>query len=253
MTANFMKNIQSDSAGVCRAAAEAIVTLAGQRVQAMRRFSIALAGGSTPKEAYKLLAEAPLVNKMPWQATRIYFGDERHVKQDQPESNYRMAYEAMLKDVPINIDNVFPMSTDNEEPSLCAEWYEDMLRMQFQRRMDDFPALDLILLGIGPDGHTASLFPGTPAAAERQRWVTWCDPVATNPDIKPPVKRITLTAPVIWHAANVFVMAVGKEKTPVIEKIWAEAEPTDPPVSRLLRQCRGDVTFFMDKAAAGNV
>jgi len=249
---NVVKQVLSDSGTVARQAAEAIVTLAQQRVNSGGRFHLALAGGSTPKAAYTLLSVSPLFQKMPWEQTKIYFGDERHVSHDHPDSNYRMAFEAMLKAIPPGLENVYPIPTDHEDVEICAEFYEDLLRVQFQRRSDDIPRFDLILLGIGADGHTASLFPGTPAAAERKRWVTWCDPAAANPEIKPAVKRITITAPVIWEAAHVMVLATGAEKTPVLAKIFDENEPVNPPVSRLLRQCKGQVSFFVDRAAAGN-
>lgn len=248
---NFKKHVLSDPAAVGRAAAEHIVSLAQERTGEVGRFNIALSGGSTPQVTYGQLACEPLVRKMPWQQTKIYFGDERHVKPDSPDSNYRMAYEALLKHVSIPTENVYPILTDNDDIAACAEWYEDLLRVQFQRRTDAVPGFDLILLGIGPDGHTASLFPGTPAASELNHWVTWSDPVSVNPNVKPAVKRITITKPLIWNSARIFVLATGKEKAPVLANIFSEAEPANPPVSRLLRQCKGEVTFFLDRAAAG--
>ncbi|HYG73797.1 MAG TPA: 6-phosphogluconolactonase [Planctomycetota bacterium] len=248
---NFVRNVFTDAGTVARQAADAIVNLAQQRVKAGGRFSVALAGGSTPRAAYTLLSVSPLIQKMPWEQTKIYFGDERLVPHTHADSNYRMAYDALLKAIPPAIENVFPIPTDNDDVSLCAEFYEDLLRVHFQRRTDNLPGFDLILLGIGADGHTASLFPGTPAASETQKWVTWCDPASTNPNIKPAVKRITITAPVIWNAANVIVMATGAEKAAPLAKVFSENEPADPPIARLLRKCKGQVTFFMDREAGG--
>ena len=242
--------VSKDAASVARAAAENILALALDRVEMMGRFSIALSGGSTPKAAYALLAAEPFARKMPWEKTRIYFGDERLVPHDHADSNYRMAHEALLKHVSIPPGNVVAIPTENDDPQLCAEYYEDILKLQFQRRSDQFPSLDLVLLGVGPDGHTASLFPGTPALDEMQHWVTWCDPVAANPQIKPAVKRITITKPVIWHAANVLVLATGAEKRHVMQDVFAENDPANPPPARLLRQCRGQVTILMDQPAA---
>jgi 6-phosphogluconolactonase len=245
---NFSKNISPDAAGVSIAAAGAIVALAAETVKKKGAFTIALSGGSTPKAAYSLMALDPLIQSMPWKHTHIYFGDERMVLPEHPDSNFRMAHEAMLSKVPIPLENVFPIGTEDSVEE-CAEGYEKLLRRNFPGR--DFPSLDLVLLGIGPDGHTASLFPGTPAPKEVVKWVTTCDPNSFNPAIKPAVKRVTITSPVIWAAGNVFVLATGAEKTPMLAKIFSAAEPPDPPVSRLVRKCSGNVTFFLDTAAAG--
>ena len=247
MPVPFGKNIQQNVADVSRAAAEQLVAIAQKCVSDKQRFTIALSGGSTPRQTYALLAASPWLECMPWSATEIYFGDERHVRPDHPDSNYRMAYEAMLKSVPIPSENVFPISTVDADVRRCAEQYEQLLHLNFPKVQ--VPVFDLILLGIGPDGHTASLFPGTPAPLERERWVTWCDPVAANPNVKPAVKRITITAPVILNAKNVFVLATGAEKAPVLAGIFSEFEPRNAPVSRLLRQCDGQVVFFLDHQA----
>jgi 6-phosphogluconolactonase len=247
---NFAKRINADNAAVGRAAAEEIVALARQCAEKNGSFTIALSGGSTPKLAYSLMAADSLVKQMPWNKTRIFFGDERHVKPDHADSNFKMASEAMLKSVPIPKDNIFPISTEGTVEQ-ASDNFEKILKAQFPNPPGGFPQFDLVLLGIGPDGHTASLFPGTPAPKEMKRWVTTCDPVSANPAIKPPVKRITITSPVIWNARNVFVLATGAEKTPMLDKIFCEAEPQNPPVSRLVRKCTGWVCFFLDAAAAG--
>ena len=247
---NFIQNISPDNAAVGKAAAEEIVALAEKCAANTGSFSIALSGGSTPKLAYSLMATEPLLKRMPWKATKIFFGDERHVKPDSPDSNLRMATEAMLSKVPTPKENVFPISTEGSVEE-CADKFDKVLRAQFSNPSFGFPAFDLVLLGIGPDGHTASLFPGTPAPLEMKRWTTTCDPNSFNPAVKPAVKRITITAPVIWNAKNVFVLATGAEKTPMLAKIFSESEPPEPPVSRLVRKCSGVVTFFLDKAAAG--
>jgi 6-phosphogluconolactonase len=248
MPARFAKEIAKDANAVTKLAAEKIAETLSAAAAKKGRATIALAGGSTPKAAYALLASEPLVKKVPWDKLHIYFGDERHVRPDNPDSNYRMAHEAMLKTAPISKENVFPIATDGKDVVADAERFEKLLKANFPG--SDFPSFDLMLLGIGPDGHTASLFPGTPAPKELKKWATWCDPNSANPAIKPPVKRVTVTTPVIWNAAQIFVLATGAEKTPMLSKIFSEAEPTDPPVSRLLRQCKGTVTFFLDEPAA---
>jgi 6-phosphogluconolactonase len=245
---NFAKHVSKDAAAVGKAAADKIVATLADAAAKKGKATIALAGGSTPKACYSLMASDPLVKKVPWEQLHIYFGDERHVRPDNPDSNYRMAHEAMLKTAPVVKDQVFPIATDGKDAAADAERFEKLLRANFPGV--PFPAFDLMLLGIGPDGHTASLFPGTPAPKERQKWAVSCDPNSFNPSIKPAVKRVTITAPVIWNAANVFVLATGAEKTPMLNKIFSDNEPADPPVSRLLRECKGQVTFFLDEAAA---
>jgi len=249
--ANFNTRTVADSNAVAKAAAEAIVALAKECVAKKGSFSLALSGGSTPKTAYALMASEPLVSQMPWKQTQLYFGDERHVRPDHPDSNYRMAHESMLKTAPLPAENVFPIATDDADVVDAAKRFEKLLHGNFPNvKPGEFPSIDLMLLGIGPDGHTASLFPGTPAPKEMSNWVTWCDPNSANPAIKPPVKRVTMTTPVIWSAANVFVLATGAEKKPMLAKIFSESEPADAPVSRLLRKCKGQVTFFLDQAAS---
>ena len=245
---NFSKEVSKDSNAVCRAAAERIVSVLAAAAEKKGKATIALAGGSTPKACYALMAADPLVKKLPWSKVHIYFGDERHVPPDHPDSNYRMASESMLKVAPISRDNVFPIATDGKDVVADAERFEKLLKSNFPGV--DFPSFDLMLLGIGPDGHTASLFPGTPAPKEMTRWATWCDPNSFNPAIKPAVKRVTVTTPVIWNASQIFVLATGAEKTPMLSKIFADNEPQNAPVSRLLRKCKGTVTFFLDEAAA---
>ena len=246
--ANFAKEVSKDATAVSRAAAEKIAAVLTAAAQKNGKATIALAGGSTPKACYALMASQPLVKSLPWSKIHIYFGDERHVPHDHPDSNFRMASEAMLNIASIPKDNIVPIATDGKDAIADAERFEKVLKQKFSGT--DFPSFDLMLLGIGPDGHTASLFPGTPAPKEMTRWVTWCDPNSFNPAIKPPVKRVTMTTPVIWNAAQIFVLATGAEKTPMLSKIFSENQPQDPPVSRLLRKCKGQVTFFLDEPAA---
>jgi 6-phosphogluconolactonase len=245
---NFTKHVSKDAAAVGQTAAEKIVAQLARCAAQKGQATLALAGGSTPKVCYGLMAAEPLRSQAPWDKLRIYFGDERHVRPDHPDSNYRMAHEAMLKNAPIASEHVFPIETGGASAEADAERFEKMLRTNFPNAA--FPAFDLILLGIGPDGHTASLFPGTPAPKERGKWAVACDPNSFNPNVKPAVKRVTITAPVIWNAAHVFVLATGAEKTPMLTKIFSDKEPADAPVSRLLRECQGQVTFFLDEAAA---
>ncbi|MCY3023904.1 MAG: 6-phosphogluconolactonase, partial [Planctomycetota bacterium] len=180
MGTTLVRKVYPDPRAMSRAVAEQIVALAQERVAAAGRFTVALSGGRTPMATYELLAAEPLVARMPWAKTRVYFGDERHVPHDHPDSNCRMVSEALLRKALVPAENVFPIPTDHEDPASCAEWYEELLRIHFHRRSDRLPFFDLLLLGIGSDGHTAGIFPGTPAAAERTRWVTCGDATAAD-------------------------------------------------------------------------
>lgn len=246
---DFTIHILKDSASLARAAAAAIETLAQNSVAEHNSFDIALSGGSTPKSVYALLRNS---TKMPWPHTRLFWGDERYVPHDHADSNFRMVNEALLKNGPVPPENIFPIPTIQPTAADSAAYYDAMLREKMVRQNDGFPVFDLVLLGIGPDGHTASLFPGTRAPLEMTRAVTWCDPTVANPAVNPPVQRVTITTPVIWRAENVFVLAEGESKRPILAKICAPDPVENPPVARLLRQCKHAVRFFLDDAANSN-
>ncbi len=188
-------------------------------VKAKNHFTLVLAGGSTPRQLYRILAEPDYAGALPWDKTHIFWGDERCVPPDHPDSNYRMANEALLSRVEISPWSIQRIPGEKEPPELAAAEYERRLRrfaQSVQRENDTsmaehdlYPPLDLILLGIGPDGHTASLFPGDPAVDQAYQWVT----TVPNPAGRPPLPRITMTLPVINHAKNVLflVSGVGKE------------------------------------------
>ncbi len=248
-TPEFKVMVLDDGEAIARNAAGAIEELAKQRVAESGWFNLALSGGSTPKNVYAQLANAKLHGEMPWTKTRLFWGDERRVKPDHPDSNYRMVYESLLKNGPVPLENIYPIGTAEPTADECAAKYEKTLLKTITKQKDGFPCFDLILLGIGPDGHTASLFPGTPAPLEMTRTVTTCDPLSANPAIKPAVDRITITSPVIWRAENVFVLAEGASKKEMLSKIFASGPIDSPPVSRLLWRCKGQVRFFIDQAA----
>ena len=150
-------------------AAEEVVRLANQAVAERGRFTIALAGGSTPKSLYNLLATNARTT-LPWDRTYFFWGDERHVPPADPDSNYRMADEAMLSKVPVPPGNVFRVPAENPDAAVAAKEYESTLRKFFQLEPGQLPRFDLILLGMGPDGHTASLFPALRACRRNPGW-----------------------------------------------------------------------------------
>ena len=245
----FKVMVLDDGEALARNAAAAIEELAKERVAESGWFNIALSGGSTPKAVYSLLGNPKLHGAMPWTKTRLFWGDERRVKPDHPDSNYRMVYEALLKNGPVPLENIFPIPTGETTADESAQKYEQTLNEKITKKKDGFPVFDVVLLGIGPDGHTASLFPGTPAPLEMKKTMTTCDPLSVNPAVRPAVDRVTITSPVIWRAENVFVLAEGSSKKEMLAKIF-ESGPIDSPlVARLLWRCQGQVRFFIDQAA----
>jgi len=202
---------------------------------------ISLSGGSTPKTLYALLASTPFRNRFPWQRVHWYWGDERFVSYDDPESNYRMTREAMLSKVPVPPENIHPIPTDGS-PEDAARRYERTLQEAYGAATLDSqrPLFDLTLLGLGPDGHTASLLPGEPVLNERKRWV------AAVSHGRPEV-RITLTYPVIESSRRVAFLVAGEEKAAIFSAI--RAGDSQLPAARV--RPLGDLIWFVDRAAAG--
>ncbi|HEX8069438.1 MAG TPA: 6-phosphogluconolactonase [Pyrinomonadaceae bacterium] len=233
-----------DSAEVARAGARRFVDLSREAIFARGRFAVALAGGSTPKVIYELLASDAYRNEVDWTHVHVFFGDERCVPPDHKDSNYRMATEALLAHVPLPAAHVHRMVGEGDAVA-NARLYEDELREFFAG--EPWPRLDLVMLGMGDDGHTASLFPGTRALAEEQAWVTsnWVEKFNTF--------RITLTAPAINHAAHVLFIVTGAGKADRLPEVLTGARDTDRLPSQLIRPVNGTLEWFTDKAAAANL
>ncbi len=210
------------------------------------RFAIALSGGSTPKRLYQLLAAAPFREAMPWDRVHLFWGDDRFVPWDDPNSNYGMAREAMIAHVPIPPGNVHGIPVTG---SLAdgARKYERVLKAYYGSDTLDptRPLFDVNLLGMGPDGHTASLFPGKPALAETQRWVT----EVPEPGLNPQVPRITLTFPALDSAKSAAFIAAGADKTAMMRR--AQAGENGLPSARI--NPVGELIWFVDRAAHGEV
>jgi len=228
-------------------AAEHFVRQARGAVRTRGGFTAALAGGSTPKAFYGLLGSrrgAPFRARVPWGTTHFFWGDERHVPPDHPDSNYRMANEAMLSRVPVAPQNVHRIQAENPDAALAADEYTEELRRFFRLGAGQFPRFDLILLGMGPDGHTASLFPGTDAVQEQKKLVTapWVEAFRTY--------RITLTPPVLNNAASVIFLVSGKEKAETLrEVLQGEFQPYRFP-AQIIRPTNGRLLWLVDRAAA---
>jgi 6-phosphogluconolactonase len=229
------------AADVARAAADYFVETAESSIAADGRFSVALAGGSTPRTTYQLLAGEEYRNRLPWSQVHIFFGDERTVPPTHSDSNYHMADEAMISLLPIPAENVHRMVGEGDAVA-NASLYESELQTFFDGA--PWPRFDLVMLGMGDDGHTASLFPGTDALREQQAWVVanWVEKLDTF--------RITLTAPAINHAANVVFLIAGAGKTQRLpEVLRGERDPLRLP-SQLIQPVAGKLVWLVDKAAA---
>jgi len=210
-----------DLEALSAAAAERIVAIARASVGERGRFSIALAGGNTPKRTYRLLVEQHR-REIEWSSWQVLFGDERFVPWDDNRSNYKMACDALLADAPIPTDHVHPVPTDTPTAGDAADAYEQTLRRVLAGgAAAEAGAIDLVLLGVGPDGHTASLFPGSPALAEQTRWALAVDAPTT---VQPAVPRVTLTLPILNAARNVIFLVAGSDKRPVIAEILHGAD-----------------------------
>jgi len=237
--------IFEDGEQVARAATERFIELAKQSIEAQGRFSVALSGGSTPKRIYSLLASDEYRTRVEWPKVHLFFGDERTVPPDHPDSNYRMANEAMISHVPIPAENVHRMVGEGDAVT-NARLYEDELRVFFDG--EAWPRFDLVMLGMGDDGHTASLFPGSRALHEQAAWVVanWVEKFNTF--------RITLSAPAINHAAHVMFIVTGAAKAERLPEVISGPRQPDRLPSQLIHpETEGALEWFVDKAAAAKL
>ncbi|MBZ5655968.1 MAG: 6-phosphogluconolactonase [Acidobacteriia bacterium] len=226
------------------AATEEFVRAGKAAIAAHARFTVALSGGSTPKSLYSLLAAKHAA--FDWNHTFLFFGDERHVPPDHPDSNYRMVNEALLTRISVPAENVFRVKAENPDAAAAALNYENELRRFFALQSGEFPRFDLILLGMGPDGHTASLFPGSEGLREQSRLViaNWVEKFNTH--------RITFTFPVLNHAAQVMFMASGPDKADMVHQILGGKN--DPPYpSQLVQAADGTLLWMLDETAAAKL
>jgi 6-phosphogluconolactonase len=244
MTTNREVRLLANADAIAQAAAAEFLDAALEAVRQKGSFSVALAGGSTPKDLYGLLSSDPLQAKVPWSKIQFFFGDERHVPPDDPDSNFRMATEAMLAKAPIDPKQVHRIKSEKPNASEAAQEYEQELRESFKLKPDELPRFDLVLLGMGPEGHTASLFPGTKALREQRRLVVsnWVGKLYTD--------RITLTPPVLNNAARIIFMAHGAEKAPALKAVLeGPYEPEQLP-AQMITSPKGRVVWLVDPSAA---
>jgi 6-phosphogluconolactonase len=241
MSANPDVRVFADPDALCRAAREELLRRAQAAIDERERFALVLSGGSTPKVLYASLADA----KLDWSRVHFFFGDERCVPPDHADSNYRMAREALLSKIDVPPANVHRMRAELASVDEAAMSYQHELRAFFElKEASDLPRFDLVLLGMGPDGHTASLFPETSAVDERERLVTavWVPKLG--------VHRITLTARAINAAACVLFLAAGKDKAETLKAVLeGPRNPRELP-SQLVLPHEGELVWLVDRAAA---
>jgi 6-phosphogluconolactonase len=230
-----------DADALCRAARDEFTARAARAIADHGTFSVALSGGSTPKRLYASLA---LVDRarLDWAHVHLFFGDERCVPPDDEESNYRMVRESLLSKIEIPSANVHRMRAELASVDEATHAYEHELRAHFGLAAGEIPRFDLVLLGLGPDGHTASLFPGTSAIAERERLVVapWVPKFGTH--------RVTLTLPVIDNAACVLFLVAGEDKRAMLKSVLEGAPDVFP--AQLVTPANGELLWFVDRSAA---
>ncbi len=240
MMDNKSIEIQADIDALSRAAADALIQLCAERAGDI---FIALAGGSTPKCLYQHLASPPYSELIPWQRLHLFFGDERSVDAENSESNYRMAKEALFDHVPIPSQQVYRIEGELPQSGDAAQRYAEQLSRALPTTPGGLPQFDLVLLGLGPDGHIASLFPDSNILHIRDKTVAavWVDKFSTW--------RISLTFPVINAAQQIWLFVAGENKSAIVDQLFNHAQQTPRfPVEML--QPAGQLRWFMDCAAS---
>jgi 6-phosphogluconolactonase len=225
------------------AAAERFVEDAHEAISEHDRFSVSLAGGNTPRRVYELLA-TEFRDRIHWSGVYLFFGDERCVPPDHIESNYRMVYNTMISKVAIPPKNVHRIIGERD-PNESARLYEIQLRTFFAGL--SWPRFDFVFLGMGEDGHAASLFPGSDALEEKSRWV-----VAVNPQQEGPA-RITLTLSVFNHAADILFLVTGKDKARRVAEVLRGTHGHQPVPAQLVDPVNGSCAWFLDKDGASEL
>ena len=237
---NKIIEVLADKPALIERAKAIVLSRLQPALESRERFTIALSGGSTPKPLYEAFAQESL----PWSKIHIFWGDERYVAATDKDSNQLMARQAWLDKVDLPAENIHPMNTTAGDPSQDAQKHDAELREFFQIKQGEFPVFDLILLGMGDDGHTASLFPHTEALTVRDRLVT-----VGNKDGQP---RLTFTAPLIDRARCVLFLVAGANKRPALKEVFAERADEMNYPSRLI-QPQGELIWLLDRSAAAEL
>ena len=237
--------IYPDLDTISQQAAAYIVRIARESVVTRGRFTIALSGGSTPRKLYGLLASEPYNSQIDWELVDIFWSDERCVPPDHPESNYFMAQEVLLSRISIPVAQVHRMPADQFNRDAASLTYTQEMQRAFST--NGIPDFDLLQLGLGPEGHTASLFPHQPSLHERERLVM---PVTVP---KPPPDRLTFTPPILNAARNVLFLATGADKADALHAVIEGPFNPDEYPAQIVRPPNGEVTWMVDSAIAQKI
>jgi 6-phosphogluconolactonase len=239
----ILKNLEE----ISHSAAEKFISIGNKAIKKNGRFNVALSGGSTPKSLYNLLATDEFKGKIDWENVFFFFSDERDVSPQSIQSNFRMANESLLKPLKINRKNIIRWNTEIINAEEVAENYEKTLSKIFELSNGEFPSFDLILLGMGEDGHTASLFPFTTALNEKQK------PVISTFVEKLNANRLTFTFPTINNASNIIFLISGESKAPALKEVLEGDENLEKFPSQGVNTKDGKIFWLIDKAAAGEL
>jgi 6-phosphogluconolactonase len=234
-------DVLPDRLRLMRAAADQVVGVAARAKATHGRFSVALSGGSTPADLYALLATEDFARRIDWPHVHVFWGDERCVPPDHPQSNYRMAWDSLLARVPLPADNIHRIRGE-DDPKQAAAAYEEVLRQSLGGA-----GLDLVLLGMGDNGHTASLFPGLPGVTESVRWV-----VAQYVEVVS-MWRVTLTPVVINAAHHVIFLVAGSEKADRLREVLEGPAQMEVLPSQAIKPTRGELRWLVDAAAGARL
>jgi 6-phosphogluconolactonase len=241
---NRIIKVFPDATAIAKHAATQILRIANEAADARGVFTIALSGGSTPKLLYSMLANEPaLRNSLPWDKMKVFFGDERHVGPGHADSNFQMAADSMLTKVPLRPEQIHRIKGEYSDTAQAAQEYEDLIRHELSLTAGAFPRFDVVLLGMGNEGHTLSLFPGTKALNDTARIVTrnWVGKLYTE--------RITLTAAAANQAANLIFMIAGGDKAPALKAVLEGPHEPDQLPSQLIAPANGTLMWLVDETA----
>jgi 6-phosphogluconolactonase len=249
---NAQVRVYRDADELALKAARHFARLADQYTIGCGRFTVALSGGSTPRKMFSILAEEPFLDTVPWSSIYFFWGDERCVPPNHPDSNYHMAWETLLSKAPVPSENIFRIPAEDPDPNRAAEEYSRTLTEFFLAHatksgtapLSNMPRFDLVLLGMGPDGHTASLFPHTPAIHNNESIVV------ANFIEKFNAHRITLTAATINNARNVTFVVAGEDKAEALKNVIEGSYQPELYPSQLIRPRNGTLLWLVDEAAA---
>ena len=237
--------IYDDKQTLSQHAAEYILRIARESIELHGHFTFALTGGTTPGAVYTLLGSEPIRSKIDWQVVDLFWGDERCVPLDNPESNFYLAQETLLDTIPIPKSQIHPVPADQLDREAASQAYS--VEMQHAFGTNGIPSFDLIHLGMGPEGHTASLFPHQASLHEKHRLVM---PVSVP---KPPPDRLTFTPPVLNAARNVLFLVTGSEKADAVYAVLEGGYQPDEYPAQIVRPINGEVIWMLDKTAAQNL